>query len=75
MSKTPRRFKTVEELTPDEHLDHIRSGRLPETGEYQERRREALEDAGLLDEGDDGDDPATGDMTPAEHLRDIRRER
>jgi hypothetical protein len=73
MSKTPRRYKTVEELTPDEHLAHIHGGRLPETEEYRERRREALDDAGLLDEGDDGDDPAAEDMTPAEHLRDIRR--
>ena len=71
MSKT-RRYRAIDELTPEEHLAHLRGGRLPETDEYRERRREALEDAGLNEEGDD-EDPAPEDMTPEQHLRDIRR--
>lgn len=77
MSDRPRRYKTVEELAPDEHLAHLRDGRLPETDEYRERRREALEGAGLDEAGDnsDDDDPTPEDMTPDQHFRDLRRDR
>lgn len=71
--ETPRRYKAVEELTPAEHLAHLRGSVLPETDAYRERRREALEDAGLEEPGEDSDDPDLDDMTPEEHFRAIRR--
>lgn len=49
----PERFKPREDWTPDEILEHQRTGHQPETSEYRDARREALEAAGL-----EHDDPA-----------------
>ena len=67
MPAPPERFKTLEELSPDEHIAYRETGRLPESDAYRDRRREVLEAAGL-----DADDPAEPDlesMSPADHDR------
>jgi hypothetical protein len=43
----PRRHKTLDEMTPGDHLDHQRTGQRPETDEYRAYKRQVLEDAGL----------------------------
>jgi hypothetical protein len=72
--KRPKRFKELDDLSIEEHLEHGRTGQLPETDEYQEARREALEDAGLYEELDD--EPVDeDDMSPADHYKQIRGDR
>lgn len=55
----PERFKKQEALSVDEILEHRLTGTLPETDEYREARRQALQDAGLADEGDPPENDAT----------------
>jgi len=79
--KPPPRYKDVAELTTAEHLERIRTGRVPETDAYIDYRNQVLRDAGL--EPDDAPPKATADMSADEleglstddHLRRIRRER
>jgi hypothetical protein len=64
----PERFKPLESWTPDEHLEHRRTGQQPENPDYTERRRQVLADAGL--EPADPDEPKPlEDLSPAEHDR------
>jgi hypothetical protein len=52
MSEQIRRFKSDEEMTTADWVEHSRTSKRPERQEYHEARREALEDARL--ESDDG---------------------
>jgi hypothetical protein len=73
----PRRHKTDEELSVDEHLQRIQAEgrgetwRRPETAEYVEARREALAAAGL-EPDDDPAEKAPEDMTAEDHVRAMR---
>ena len=68
MAEKIKRYKTLEELTPGEHLEHQRTGELPESEQWLEAKARALREAGLED--DDGAKDLES-MTPADHLRDI----
>jgi hypothetical protein len=65
MTEPPRRFKELEELSPDEHAERRRTGRTEfETEEYIEGRQKVLAESGYAD----ADAPKTIDeMTPADH--------
>jgi hypothetical protein len=76
-AQTPRHYKTVDELTPDEHAQVIaaehRNEAPPrfETDDYKQARAEALRDAGFDDDAEDDD--ALEDMSVEQHLAQIRR--
>lgn len=62
----PRRFKSVEEFTVNEHLERRRTGSVPETDAYRAYRRKVLEQAGVA-ESTDTAPVDTADMTPEQH--------
>jgi len=66
------RYKSLDEMTPDEHLTHMRTGVRPETAAYKNRRREALEDAGLEHDEDEDGVREDEDMTPEDHFQSMR---
>jgi hypothetical protein len=53
MSEEIRHFKSDEEMTTGDWVEHARTGRRPERAEWRAARREALEDAGLEPDDDD----------------------
>jgi hypothetical protein len=69
MSDPIRRHKTPDEFTAEEHLAAIRGEDPPESDEYIEKRREALEGAGLEDDTEVTD---PNQMTPQQHLKRIQ---
>lgn len=79
--QAPRRWKTDDELDPDEHRQRLSADRRHqdpprfETDAYKAHRREALAAAGI----DEGDGPGEGkpleEMTPDQHLADLRGRR
>ena len=77
--KPPTRHKDPVDYTPDEHFKALRAeGRgeefAVETDEYQRYRADGLRALGLEDEADasEPDDRTLEEMSPAEHLADIR---
>jgi len=66
----PPRFKEIEDFTPAEHMEHRRSGAVPETPEFIAYRGQVLADAGI---NDDSQPKALEDMSPAEHLDRIQK--
>ncbi|MTD43428.1 hypothetical protein GKE82_03695 [Conexibacter sp. W3-3-2] len=64
----PQRFKPMDDWTVDEHLEHERTGRQPETDEYRAAMRQHIEEHGTPFGG-------TGflEATVEDHLDYIRR--
>jgi len=58
IESAPRRFKTIDELTPGEHAERQAGGELPETEDFREYRRQVNERYGLEDTKPAEDDPA-----------------
>jgi hypothetical protein len=73
MTKQIERFKSDEEMTAADWIEHGRTGKRPERDEYREARRKALEGAGL-EHGDPGA-KTLDEMTPDDHFDHIRRNR
>lgn len=71
MDEVTERWKARAEWTAQEHFDHARDGSVPESPEYVERRRQALEDAGLEDDTPAADVPLE-QQTIEMHLRRIQ---
>jgi hypothetical protein len=67
----PKRFKDPGEMTVAEHAEHQRTGTVPETDEYREAVKDALDDAGLEPTDDELKD--IEDMTPDDHFKQIKR--
>jgi len=65
----PRRFKRIEELTVNEHLERRRTGQAPETDEYRAYRRAVLRRYRLSEAGVNESAAAMEQMTPADHAR------
>jgi hypothetical protein len=75
MPTPPSRHKEPATFTPDEHLRSMR-GETILSDEYVAYRSDALHAAGLDDEViDEPGDKALADLTPDEHLAEIRRGR
>jgi hypothetical protein len=73
MSEPIPRFKSRADFTPAEFLAEKRGALPPETDAYRQARREALEDAGLSDEGE-LEGSGTDDLeTSASYLRKINQ--
>jgi hypothetical protein len=72
MSDAIERWKPRADWTVGEVVSHEQTGAKPETDEYKQARRDALADAGLDAEGEQGDKPLE-DMTPEDHFQRIRR--
>jgi hypothetical protein len=76
--KPPERYRRPEELTPGEHLRHIR-GQPIERAEWRAHVRAALEAGGVhpadVDERFAEGEKPLEDLTPAEHLAWIRQGR
>jgi hypothetical protein len=74
--KAPRRYKSIEELTTEEHFERVgarlRGEATPpkvETAEYKEHRRRALRAAGMGDEADALEDrPDPESWTVEDHV-------
>lgn len=58
MSDTPpERFKPIDELSAEEHFEHVRTGKRPETDDWKATGRE----------------PSLEEMTPEDHFDALRR--
>jgi hypothetical protein len=64
----PERDKPVEEWTPDDHLEHRRTGAAPESAEHAAYRAAISRAAGL-----EPDEKTIEEMTPADHFERITR--
>ncbi len=77
LGEPPRRFKTMEELTTDEHFERIQAqGRQApepqfETDEYREYRATVSRAASLKDDDDPADKPSLEEMSVEDHARRI----
>ncbi len=54
VSAPPPRWKRIEDLTVNEHLERRRTGELPESDAYKAYRAEVLERAGVEEESNPG---------------------
>ncbi len=70
-SKPPERYKAIENMTVEEHVERDKTGELPESAEYQEYVNEVHEKAGLEPPNELSKSPA--DLTPDEHLQQIQK--
>jgi hypothetical protein len=72
MTEPIKRYETdINEWSPEDFLNHTRTGVKPERVEYTNARQAALEDANLEDVDDDVPVPVE-DMDAAQHLKRIQ---
>jgi hypothetical protein len=78
MTKPPEKFKSIEDYTPAEHVEHqarLARGEINpkiESEQYRAYRREVLR-AGGIEPDEEDDPPPLEDMTAEQHARRLQQ--